>query len=87
MNDWLLREVEAERDEVTRLKAALRAAEERNHQLLEQAEKCEDQMGRMCNALKAAERAKGADQGKWAAKENAWERERGDLLDAYKKCR
>ena len=41
----------------------------------------------MCNVLKAAKRAKLADQGRWTAREAAWEKEKKDLLDAYEKCR
>ena len=67
MNDQLLKEVDAEWDEVVRLKAALRAVEERNHQLLGEAEKREYQMGRMCIALKAAESAKEAEQERWVS--------------------
>ena len=75
MNAHLLKEVEAERDVVTQLKAA--AKDRRDN---EAAERREERMGQMCNALKAAERAKAAEQESWAAKEKA------NLLEAYEKC-
>ena len=61
MNARLLKEVEAERDGVTQLKAAAKATDQhrRDH---ETAERREERMGQMCNALNAAERAKAAEQ-------------------------
>ena len=54
MNARLLKEVEAERDGVTQLKAATDQHQRDN----EASEKREERMGQMCNAMKAAERAK-----------------------------
>ena len=69
MNARLLKEVEAERDVVTQLKAAAKAAADQHQRDNEAAEKREERMGQICNALKAAERAKAAEQESWAAKE------------------
>ena len=67
MNAHLLKEVEAERDTVTQLKAAARASAEWHRRDNEASEKREERMGQMCNAMKAAERAKAAEQELWAA--------------------
>ena len=64
----LMKEVEAERDIVTQLKATAKAAADQHRRDSEAAENREEQMGQMCNALKAAERAKAAEQESWAAK-------------------
>ena len=58
MNSRLLREVKAERDVVTQLKAAAMAAADQHWRDSGATEKREERMGRMCNAIKAAERAK-----------------------------
>ena len=81
MNAHLLKEVEAERDMVTQLKATAKAAADQHWRDSEAAEKREERMGQMCNALKAAEGAKAAEQESWATKEKA------NLLEAYEKCR
>ena len=57
MNARLLKEVEAERDTVTQLKAAASAATEQQRRDHEASEKREESMGQMCNVMKAAERA------------------------------
>ena len=87
MNARLLKEVKAERDVVTQLKAAAKAAADQHRMENEAAEKREERMGQMCNALKAAERAKAAEQESWAAKEIEWAKEKANLLEAYEKCR
>ena len=69
MNARLLKEVKAERDVVTQLKAAAKAAADQHRRDNEAAEKREEWMGQMCNAMKAAERAKAAKQESWATKE------------------
>ena len=69
MNARLLKEVEAERDVVTQLKAAAKAAADQHWSDNEATEMREKRMGHMCNALKAAERARAAEQESWAAKE------------------
>ena len=87
MNARLLKEVEAERDVVTQLKAAAKAAADQHRKDNEAAERREELMGHMCNAMKAAERAKAAEQESWATKEMEWAEEKANLLDAYQKCR
>ena len=87
MNARLLKEVEAERDVVTQLRAAARAAADQHQRDNEASEKREKRMGQMCNALKAAERAKAAEQESRAAKEIEWAKEKANLLEAYEKCR
>ena len=82
MNARLLKEVEAERDMVTQLKAAAKATTDQHRRDNEAAEKREERMGQMCNALKAAERAKAAEQESWAAKEIEWAKEKANLLEA-----
>ena len=62
MNAHLLKEVEAERDMVTQLKAAAKAAADQRRRDSETTEKREERMGQMCIPLKAAERAKAAEQ-------------------------
>ena len=57
MNARLLKEVKAERDAVTQLKAAADQCRRDN----EASEKREERTGQMCNAMKAAERAKAAE--------------------------
>ena len=69
MNARLLKEVEAERDVVTQLKAAAKAAADQHWRDNEAAEKREERMGQMCSAMKAAERAKATEQESWATKE------------------
>ena len=86
MNAHLLKEVEAERDTVTQLKTAARAAAEQHWRDNEASEKREERMGQMCNAMKAAERAKATEQESWAAQETEWAKEKANLLDAYEKC-
>ena len=81
MNARLLKEVEAERDVVTQLKAAAKAATDQHRRDHEAAEKREERMGQMCNTLKAAERAKAAEQESWAAKEIEWAKEKANLLE------
>ena len=85
MNARLLKEVEAERDAVTQLKAATDQHQRDN----EASEKREERMGQMCNAMKAAERARAASKSldSWATKEMEWAKEKANLLDAYEKCR
>ena len=87
MNARLLKEVEAERDVVTQLKAAAKAAADQHRRDNEATEKREERMGQMCNAMKAAERAKAAEQESWATKEIEWAKEKANLLEAYEKCR
>ena len=86
MKARLLKEVAAERDMVTQLKATAKAAADQHRRDSEAAEKREERMGQMCNALKAVERAKAAEQESWAAKEIEWAKEKANLLEAYKKC-
>ena len=87
MNTRLLREVEAERDVVTQLKAAAKATADQHRRDNKAAEKMDERMGQMCNAMKAAERAKAAEQESWATKEMEWAKEKANLLDTYEKCR
>ena len=87
MNARLLKGVEVERDVVTQLRAAAKAAADQHRRENEAAEKREERMGQMCNALKAAERAKATEQESWAAKEIEWAKEKANLLEAYEKCR
>ena len=87
MNVCLLKEVEAERDVVTQLKAAAKDATDQHGRDNEAAEKREEWMGQMCNAMKAAERAKAAEQESRDAKEREWVKEKANLLEAYEKCR
>ena len=54
MNARLLREVKAERDAVTQLKAAAKAAADQPRRDHEASEKREERMGQMCNSMKAA---------------------------------
>ena len=61
MNARLMKEVEAERDIVTQLKATAKAPADQHRRDSEAAKKREERMGQMCNALKAAEQAKAAD--------------------------
>ena len=58
MNAHLLKEVEAERDVITQLRAAAKAATDQHRRDNEAAEKRDERMGQMCNAMKAAEREK-----------------------------
>ena len=67
MNACLLKEVKAERDVVTQLRAAAKAAADQHRRDTEAAKKREERMGQMCK--KAAERAKAAEQESWATKE------------------
>ena len=83
MNARLLKEVEADRDVITQLKAAADQHQRDN----EAVEKRDERMGQMCNAMKAAKRAKAAEQESWATKEMEWAKEKANLLDAYEKCR
>ena len=87
MNARLLKEVEAERDVVTQLRAAAKAAADQHRRETQAAKKREERMGQMCKALKAAERAKAAEQESWATKEIEWAKEKANLLEAYEKCR
>ena len=78
MNARLLKEVEAERDVVTQLKATADQHRRDN----EAAKKREERMGQMCNAMKAAERVKAAEQESRATKEMEWAKEKANLLEA-----
>ena len=57
MNARLLKEVEAERDAVTQLKAAADQCQRDN----KASEQREERTGQMCNTMKAAERARAAE--------------------------
>ena len=87
MNYRLLKEVEAGADEITRLKAAERAAADQCRREKEEADRKEEQASQLGNALKAAEKARAAEQEAWVAKEADWGRERDNLLEAYEKGR
>ena len=81
MNARLLKEVKAERDVVTHLKAAAQATadQHRRDNKAAEGEKREERMGQM--------RAKAAEQESWATKEMEWAKEKANLLDTYEKCR
>ena len=69
MNDRLLKEVEARKDKITRLKATGRVAAKLCRREKEAAERREEQMSQLGNTLKAAKKAKAPEQASWTTKE------------------
>ena len=65
----MLKEVEAGKDEITRLKATGRVAAKLCRREKEAAERREEQMSQLGNTLKAAEKAKAPEQASWTTKE------------------